>query len=124
MYRVVIADDHAVFRNSLRDLLMSHRQDLTIEEAADGPNVLDIIENAPTDLVFMDIRMPGENGLLVTRRIKARHPKLPVIILTSYDLPEYREAARQAGADGFLTKGGSTPEETITLLHELLNGNA
>jgi DNA-binding NarL/FixJ family response regulator len=67
----------------------------------------------------MDIKLPGENGLELTRRIKARYPEIRVIMLTSYDFPEYREAAGRCGAYGFLSKGSSTAEEIQDLVEGL-----
>ena len=66
----------------------------------------------------MDIKLPGQNGLEVTRRIKVLHPDMQVVMLTSYDFPEYREAARACGAYNFLSKGSSTAGE----IQELMEG--
>jgi DNA-binding NarL/FixJ family response regulator len=90
-----------------------------IEEAEDGEDALDKIETICPHLVFMDIKLPGRNGLEVTREIKARYPEIRVIILTSYDLPEYREAAENYGADYFLSKGSSSREEIIALVDSI-----
>jgi DNA-binding NarL/FixJ family response regulator len=70
----------------------------------------------------MDIKLPGENGLELTAKIKAIYPNITVIILTSYDTPEYREAAIQAKANHFLSKGSSTREGILTLVKSILNG--
>jgi DNA-binding NarL/FixJ family response regulator len=67
----------------------------------------------------MDIKLPDQSGLEMTRRVKALHPEILVIMLTSYDFPEYREAARKSGAYGFLSKGSSTAEEIQDLVEEL-----
>jgi len=67
----------------------------------------------------MDIKLPDQIGLEVTRRIKALYPDVNVIMLTSYDFPEYREAARASGAYGFLSKGSSTAEEIQDLVEGL-----
>jgi len=90
-----------------------------VEEANDGRDALDKMETLSPDLVFMDIKLPGQNGLEVTREIKARYPGTTVIILTSYDLPEYREAAKNCGADYFLSKGSSIREEIIALVDSI-----
>jgi DNA-binding NarL/FixJ family response regulator len=73
------------------------------------------------DLIFVDIRLPGESGLEFTRKIKSTHPNIPVIILTSYDLPEYREAAREYQADHFLSKGTTTKENIWALVTSILS---
>jgi DNA-binding NarL/FixJ family response regulator len=62
------------------------------------------IKTLPPDAIFMDLRLPGENGLELTKKIKAQYPDIVVVILTNYDLPEYREAAYQCGANHFLPK--------------------
>jgi DNA-binding NarL/FixJ family response regulator len=71
-------------------------------EAADGEETL--LETSSPDMIFVDLKLPGENGLEITKRIKAQHPEVTVILMTNYDLPEYREAAFQCRADHFLTK--------------------
>ena len=90
-----------------------------VEEAEDGEEALEKIEAAVPHLVFMDIKLPGENGLEVTRKIKARYAEIRVVILTSFDLPEYREAAKQHGADYFLSKEASTREDILTLVESI-----
>jgi DNA-binding NarL/FixJ family response regulator len=75
-----------------------------ILEAGNGKEALQKTEAFSPDAVFMDLRLPGENGLDVTRKIKAQYPDIIVVILTDYDLPEYRQAATQSGADHFLSK--------------------
>jgi len=77
------------------------------------------VESFVPQLIFMDIKLPGQSGLEVTRRIKALHPDIQVVMLTSYDFPEYREAARSSGAYGFLSKGSSTAEEIQDLVKGL-----
>ncbi len=72
------------------------------------------------DLIFMDIKLPGENGLDITARIKAKYPDVIVIILTSYDTPEYREAAAKAKANHFLAKGSTSREGILTLAESIL----
>ncbi len=67
-------------------------------------------------LIFMDIRLPGENGLSLTKKIKARYPAMQVIVLTSYDNPEYRDAALQSGASHFVSKDSLNFEEIATLI--------
>jgi DNA-binding NarL/FixJ family response regulator len=71
----------------------------------------------------MDIDLPGEDGLELTRKIKATHPETPIIILTSYDLPEYRQLAYERGANNFLVKGSSTLGELITEVESLLSAS-
>jgi DNA-binding NarL/FixJ family response regulator len=90
-----------------------------VEEAENGEDALDKIETLSPHLVFMDIKLPGQSGLEVTRKIKAQYHGIRVIILTSYDLPEYREAAKQYGADHFLSKSSSSREEILALVDSI-----
>lgn len=89
---------------------------MEIVEAGDGVEAFQKIEFHPPDLIFMDVRLPGENGLELTRKIKADHPGIIVIILTSYESPEYREAAKRNKADYFFPKDAITNNEIFTLV--------
>ena len=116
MFQILIVEDNAPFRQSLREMLCEQFPTMRVEEAQDGEDALDKLETLSPHLVFMDIKLPGQSGLEVTRTIKARYPEVKVIILTSYDLPEYREAASQYGADYFLSKGSSSRDEILALV--------
>jgi DNA-binding NarL/FixJ family response regulator len=119
MSQILIVEDNAPFRQSLREMLCEQFPTMSVEEAQDGEDALGKLETLSPRLVFMDIKLPGQSGLEVTKTIKARYPKVRVIILTSYDLPEYREAASQYGADYFLSKGSSSREEILTLVDSI-----
>jgi DNA-binding NarL/FixJ family response regulator len=94
---------------------------MVVVEAQDGEEALRNIDNFVPNLIFMDINLPGENGLKLTRKIKASHPEIPIIILTSYDLPAFRRVAYEAGASGFLVKGSFTLEELMTPVKSFLS---
>ncbi len=110
MTRVLIVEDNEIFRQSLRETLQARFPSVEILEAGDGPQAMLRIKDSPPELIFMDIKLPGENGLSLTRRIKAEHPDIVVVILTSYDLPEYRDAAFQYNANYFFTKASPTAD--------------
>jgi DNA-binding NarL/FixJ family response regulator len=93
---------------------------MDIIEAADGVEAFQKIDSHPPNLIFMDIRLPGENGLELTRRIKAGYPDVIVIILTSYDSPEYRKAANQYKADYFFSKDAIVNDGLFTLVKSIL----
>jgi DNA-binding NarL/FixJ family response regulator len=95
---------------------------MEISEAENGEEALQKVNAFCPDLIFMDIKLPGENGLQLTAKIKAQCPDITVIILTSYDTQEYREAATEAKANYFLSKGSSTTEDILTLVKSILNG--
>jgi two-component system response regulator YesN len=94
---------------------------IVIEEATEGNEALRKVDMFFPDLIFMDIQLPGENGLLLTQKIKKDHPKIIICILTSYDLPEYREVALQCGATCFITKDSLVWEEIEALIKAITN---
>lgn len=122
MCMALIVEDNAVFRQSLRELLSIKFPFMNIEEAVDGKEALSKFDSSLPDVVFMDIRLPGTNGLELTKRIKANHRKVDVIVLTSYDLPEYRDAAYRSGASYFFTKGVVSGDELTSAVDSLLSG--
>jgi len=119
MLKTLIVEDNAPFRQSLREMLCERFPAMVVDEAENGEEAMQKVEDSLPHLVFMDIKLPDENGLEITRKIKARHSNIRVIILTSYDLPEYREAADQYGADYFLAKGSSSREEIMALVDDI-----
>jgi len=80
---------------------------MDVEEEPDGSNLFDKIDSFRPKIIFMDIRLPGENGLELTEKIKRNYPDITVIILANHDLPEYRQAARESMADYFVLKDSS-----------------
>jgi DNA-binding NarL/FixJ family response regulator len=104
MKRILLVEDNAFFREFLKETMHFRLPSVDILEAANGEEAIKKIETLSPDAVFMDLRLPGENGLELTRKIKAQHPSMIVVILTNYDLPEYRDAAYQSGADHFVSK--------------------
>ncbi|MBP1697994.1 MAG: response regulator receiver protein [Deltaproteobacteria bacterium] len=103
-FRILIVDNDDPFRQILKTTLRVSLPTIAIDEAAGGGEALQKVDILLPDLIFMDIRLPGENGLKLTKKIKAIHPNITILILSSYDKPEYREAASQYGADRFLVK--------------------
>jgi CheY-like chemotaxis protein len=108
--RVLIVEDSTFFRESFTLALRERFPSIEFCGASDGEEALREVGTLPPHLIFMDIRLPGENGLELTRRIKTSHPDIIIIIFTSYDLPEYRERASQYRADYFFSKGSSTKD--------------
>jgi DNA-binding NarL/FixJ family response regulator len=120
MSRTLIVEDNVTFRQSLKELLGTRFPSMAVEEAGDGEEALRKIDALVPDIIFMDIKLPGENGLQVTRKVKTKYPEITVIVLTYYDLPEHRDAALQCGASHFLPKGTST-EEVVGLVQSILS---
>ena len=115
----LIVDDNDMYRQFLVELLGQHFPVMRIAEAGDGEEVWRQVAVDRPDLIFMDIHMPGHNGLELTKTIKATHPGIVVVILTSYDVPEYQEAARENGASFFLAKGRTSPSDILALVRSL-----
>lgn len=120
MTKMLIVDDNALFRESLRDILHVRFPTLSINEAADGDEALAKVEALMPDVVFMDISLPGESGLEVTKKLKSSYPHIVVVVLTNYDLPEYREAAFRNGANYFFSKDAST-QDLLALVERVLS---
>jgi DNA-binding NarL/FixJ family response regulator len=121
MFRTLIVEDSTFFRQLLKETLLSRFPKMDIFEAGNGEEALQKIKTKPPDLIFMDIKLPGESGLELTKKIKADCPQMVIIILTSYDLPEYREAASKYGANYFLSKGSTTKEDILEMVKSVLS---
>ena len=122
MYRTLIVEDSNFYRQLLKETLRSRFPKMEILEAGDGEEAVQKITGSSPHLIFIDIKLPGESGLELTRKIKAQYPTTTVIILTSYDLPEYREAANQYQANYFLAKGTTTKESIVKLVESIITG--
>ena len=122
MHRILVVEDSAIFRTLLKETLQSRFPSMEIIEAAGGKEAMKEITARLPDLIFMDIRLPGENGLDLTAKIKAKYPDVIVVVLTSYDTTEYREAALKAKADRFLAKGSASREGILALVESFLGG--
>ena len=108
MFCTLLVEDNVEFRRELSDLLLAYFPMIGIEEAGSSADALSKVEYLRPDLIFMDIRLPGENGLEVTKKIKQVYTYVVIVILTSYDMPEYRQQAFKNGADCFISKGQTT----------------
>ena len=106
---VLIVDDHTVARAGLRAMLETNKQVQVIGEAGDGEQALELAGMIHPRVVLMDIRMPGMDGLEVTRRLAARYPDIAVVMITSYDSDWLVVDAVLAGAVGFLQKVSRLP---------------
>jgi NarL family two-component system response regulator LiaR len=102
--RVLLADDHVLVRQGIRQFLESAEDMTVVAETDNGQEVLELVERTLPDVALLDIQMPGMNGVEAARQIKSRYPQVRVLILTAYDDDPYIFAAVQAGADGYLLK--------------------
>src|SRR5437879_10233026 len=102
--RLLLADDHSLFRAGLKDLLDGTSHFVIVGEAATGPEALEMVEKKTPDIVLMDIRLPGMDGIACTRQIKKTHPEVTVLVLSMYDDESHVLEAFNAGANGYLSK--------------------
>lgn len=119
--RVLIADDHAIVRQGLRQIL-SDTPDLTVSgEAENGVQAVQMVRAGEWDVVLMDVSMPDRNGIDALKLIKKEFPRLPVLILSMYPEEQYAIRALKAGAAGYLTKQ-SAPELLVTAIRQVASG--
>lgn len=107
-FKIMIVDDNDFFRETLKITLQRYFPKGVIKEG-DGHEAMENVGDFMPDLIFMDVQLDGDNGLALTRKIKASYPNIIVVILTTFDIPEYREAATEYGADRFLAKSSLNP---------------
>jgi DNA-binding NarL/FixJ family response regulator len=124
--RVAIADDHTLVRAGFRSLIEAEPGLAVVGEAADGAEVIELARTAQPDVVLMDIRMPGTDGVTATSQITGEVTvgrPVRVLILTTFDLDEYVYAALRAGASGFLLKD-TPPAELLAAIRIVAAGDA
>lgn len=119
MKKALIVEDNLPFRRLLREAIHARFPCIAISEAGDGRDILDQISHLLPDVVLMDIRLPGGNGLQLTRQIKQLIPSIKVIILTAHDGMEYREMAKAVGADHYFAKDELGGEGFLVVLQSM-----
>jgi two-component system response regulator YesN len=120
---VLLVEDNIMFRETLKFILTSHFPNMEIEEAGDGRTALERIETREPELILMDIKLPHANGLDLTKRIKNNSAKTKIVVVSTYDSPEYEEAASACGADYFISKRTSSLDDIISVITLLLKKN-
>ena len=121
MFRTMLVEDNHSFRQVLKFYLQSVFPSMSIIEAADGIEALKEVDSCPPNLIFMDFLLPGENGVELTSKIKTSHPRIVIIILTSYDLQEVQKLATQCKPDYFFNKGTIATGEIAALVKSILS---
>ena len=121
MLRILLADDHAVVRQGVRQILVDAFAKATFGEAQNAHELLDLVATERWDIVVLDLTMPGGNGLEALKQLKHNQPQLPVLMLSMYPEDQYAVRTIRAGAAGYLIKE-SAPEELVTAIRKVLNG--
>jgi len=120
MFHILLVEDDGYFRKTLKQELSQWFPSIMIEEASDSQETMEKMNSFAPQLILMDIRLPSESGLELTRRIKAKYPANEVLMLTNHDLPEYRQADTECGASHFFVKGMSDGCEIKSIVESFL----
>jgi two-component system invasion response regulator UvrY len=121
MIRLLIADDHSIFRRGLQDILRRELPDVVFGEAEDSDGVLQALDKERWDLLILDISMPGRSGLDVLKTARTKHPQVPVLVLSMHPEDQYGRRVLQSGASGYLNKS-SAATELVTAVRRILGG--
>lgn len=121
MIRALIADDHAVVRRGVRQILQETSDMEVAGEAADGPEALERARLGGYDVVVLDITMPGRSGLEVLKDLRLEQPKLPVLVLSMHSEEQFAVRLLKTGAAGFLSKE-SAPDELVNAIRKVVGG--
>ncbi len=120
--RVLIADDHAIVRQGLRQILSETDDLLVAGEAGDGVDAMHLARAQPWDVVLLDVSMPNRNGIDTLKMLKKEFPRLPVLILSMHPEEQYAVRALKSGASGYVTKQ-SAPEQLVTAIRQVASGH-
>lgn len=121
--RILLADDHAIVRRGLRELLSEEFPNAHCEEASTGEDAVELFSRHSFDLVVLDISMPRRGGLDALKDLQARRPHVPVIVLSQHAEEQYAIRVLRAGARAYLTKGNA-PDELVRAARKVLGGGS
>jgi DNA-binding NarL/FixJ family response regulator len=121
--RIVIADDHTIVREGLRQLLSAAGDFEIVGEARDGPETLQRVRELQFDVLLLDISMPGRSGMELIKQVRSERPRLRILVLSMHQEHQYAVRAIRAGASGYLTKE-SASRELATALRKVASGGA
>ena len=123
MIRVLLADDHAIVRTGLREILESTGDIVVVAEAGNGHDVLAKVRETELDIAVLDLSMPGRSGIELIKLVKAERPRLKVLVLSMHSEEQYAVRAVRSGASGYLTKE-SAPDELVAAIRRIAGGGA
>ncbi len=121
MIKILIADDHAIIRRGLSQIVADEPDMEVVGEAENAQQTLDFVRQQHCDVLVLDINMPGRSGLEVLKEVKDEHPKLPVLVLSVHPEEQYGVRVLRAGAAGYLTKE-SAPEQLVQAIRRVYRG--
>jgi two-component system response regulator YesN len=116
LQEILLVDSHRAFRRAVRETIARRCPGVVVLEAHSGEDAIRKVERHRPGLIFTDIDLPGCHVLDLLQRIREAHPAAMIVVLTSYDLPEYREAALARGADHFISKAASKGSTIATIV--------
>lgn len=122
IFQALLADNNALVRSFLRDILVRHFPFIVVAEAGDGDRALALDAELHPQLVFLDIKLPDRSGLDLARQFKSSNPEVLICLVTQFDIPEYRAAARECGADHVIVMGESSETAIVAMLEATLSG--
>ena len=123
MIRLVLADDHAILREGLKQILLTQGDIEIVAEAQDGHEVLKRVRELDFDVLVLDMSMPGKSGVELIKQVKAERPKLRILVLTMHEEHQYAVRAIRSGASGYLTKEAASAQ-LVSALRKVAAGGA
>ena len=123
MIRIVLADDHTIVREGLKQLLVADPGLSVVGEAQDGHEVIERVRSLEFDLLLLDMSMPGKSGIELIKQVRAEKPKLRILILSMHEEHQYAVRAIRAGASGYLTKE-SAARQLVAAIRKVAAGGA
>lgn len=123
MIRLVVADDHTIVREGLKQLLGASGDIQVVGEAQDGHEVMDRVRSLDFDLLLLDMSMPGKSGIELIKQVRAERPKLRILVLSMHEEHQYAVRAIRAGASGYLTKE-SASRQLVEAIRKVAGGGA
>ena len=121
MIKILIADDHAIVREGLKQIVAEESDMKVAGEAANASELFELLDNGRWEIVVLDINMPGKSGLEALKEMKVSYPETPVLILSMFSEDQYGLRAMKAGASGYLKKV-SAPTELVLAIRNIISG--